>query len=44
VGAAWRILRARDNETFVRTVASGQLDIEAVKARAQSLTLAWVGA
>ncbi|MDE2196884.1 MAG: GAF domain-containing protein [Gammaproteobacteria bacterium] len=44
VGAAWRILRARDNEAFVRTVASGQLNIEAAKARAQSLEAAWVGA
>jgi hypothetical protein len=44
VGAAWRVLRARDNEAFVRTVASGQLDIEAAKARAQSLQTAWVGA
>ncbi|HVC37944.1 MAG TPA: GAF domain-containing protein [Gammaproteobacteria bacterium] len=44
VGAAWRILRARDNEAFVRTVASGQLNIEAAKARAQSLQTAWVGA
>jgi len=44
VGAAWRILRARDNEAFVRTMASGQLDIEAAKARAQSLQTAWVGA
>ena len=44
VGAAWRILRARDNEAFVRTVASGQLDIETAKARAQSLQTAWVGA
>ncbi len=43
VGAAWRILRARDNEAFVRTVASGQLDIESAKARAQSLQTAWVG-
>jgi len=44
VGAAWRILRARDNEEFVRTVARGQLDIEAAKSRAQALELNWAGA
>lgn len=44
VGAAWRILRARDNEEFVRTMARGQLDIETAKTRAQSLELNWAGA
>jgi hypothetical protein len=44
VGAAWRILRARDNEEFVRIVARGQLDSDSAKARAQALELNWAGA
>ncbi|MGH8396835.1 MAG: GAF domain-containing protein [Gammaproteobacteria bacterium] len=44
VGAAWRILRAKENEEFVRSIARGQLDIEAAKERAQALELAWAGA
>ncbi|HVA56198.1 MAG TPA: GAF domain-containing protein [Gammaproteobacteria bacterium] len=44
VGAAWRILRARDNEEFVRTVARGHLDLEAARSRALALELNWAGA
>ncbi|MGH8321558.1 MAG: GAF domain-containing protein [Gammaproteobacteria bacterium] len=43
VGAAWRILRAKENEEFVRNVARGQFDIETAKARAKALELAWAG-
>lgn len=42
VGAAWRILRARENEEYVRSMARGQLDLAAARARA--LELDWVGA
>ena len=44
IGAAWRILRARDNEEFVRAVARGTIKPAAAKRRAQSLESAWVGA
>lgn len=44
IGAAWRILRARDNEEFVRAVASGTIKPAAAKRRAQTLESAWVGA
>ncbi len=44
VGAAWRILRARDNEEFVRAVAKGTLKPAAAKRRAQTLEATWVGA
>jgi GAF domain len=44
VGAAWRILRARDNEEFVRAVARGTIKPTAAKRRAQTLESAWVGA
>ncbi|HVC37546.1 MAG TPA: hypothetical protein VNF46_04000, partial [Gammaproteobacteria bacterium] len=44
IGAAWRILKARENEEFVRTVARGQLDLDTAKARAQALELNWAGA
>jgi len=44
VGAAWRILRARDNEEFVRAVAKGTLKPTAAKHRAQTLEAAWIGA
>ncbi|HEY3860214.1 MAG TPA: hypothetical protein VGM47_11480 [Gammaproteobacteria bacterium] len=43
VGAAWRILWARQNEEFVRTVAHGQFDMETAKAKALSLETAWAG-
>ncbi|HVC37157.1 MAG TPA: GAF domain-containing protein [Gammaproteobacteria bacterium] len=44
VGAAWRILRARDNEEFVRAVARGTLDPASAQTRAQTLEAAWMGA
>lgn len=44
VGAAWRILRARENEEYVRSMARGQLNLDAAKARAQALELDWAGA
>jgi len=44
IGAAWRILRARDNEEFVRAVAKGTLKPAAAKLRAQTLESAWIGA
>jgi GAF domain len=44
VGAAWRILRARDNEELVRALAKGTLKPAAAKRRAQALEAAWVGA
>ncbi|MGH8282137.1 MAG: hypothetical protein ACRERZ_08110, partial [Gammaproteobacteria bacterium] len=44
VGAAWRILRARHNEEFVRNVARGQFDIEMAKAQARALETAWARA
>ena len=37
VGAAWRILRARDNEVFVRAVALGSLTPEAAQRKAKAL-------
>ena len=43
IGAAWRILRARDNEEFVRAVARGTLKSAAAQKRAQALEAAWVG-
>lgn len=44
VGAAWRILRARDNEEFVRAVAEGEIKAAAVRRRAKSLRIAWAAA
>ncbi|HVC37116.1 MAG TPA: GAF domain-containing protein, partial [Gammaproteobacteria bacterium] len=44
VGAAWRILRARDNEELVRALAQGTLKPAAARARAKVLEAAWVGA
>lgn len=41
VGAAWRILRARDNEELVRALASGTLEPAAARQRAQSLETSW---
>lgn len=37
VGAAWRILRANDNEVFVRAVASGALSPDVAQKQAQAL-------
>ena len=42
VGAAWRILRARDNETLVSTMAQGHVSPDAAFAEARRLALAWV--
>ncbi|MGE5624445.1 MAG: hypothetical protein ACM3ZT_02740 [Bacillota bacterium] len=39
VGAAWRILRARDNEALVTAVAEGRLPPEALRDKARALTL-----
>jgi hypothetical protein len=39
VGAAWSILRAKDNEAFVRTMATGELGLEAARDQARRLTL-----
>ena len=44
VGAAWRILRARDNEELVRALAKGTLKPTAARARAKALEAAWAGA
>ena len=44
LGAAWRILRARENEEFVWAVALGKLKPAAARTRAKSLTAAWSGA
>jgi hypothetical protein len=41
VGAAWRILRARDNEDLVVALAEGRLPAKALKEKAKALTLAW---
>jgi hypothetical protein len=43
VGAAWRILRARDNETYVRLMAEGELSLKAAREKARALTVAWAG-
>lgn len=45
VGAAWRILRARDNEALVVALAKGDFPtLEAARSRAQVLTVSWAGA
>jgi len=41
VGAAWRILRARDNEELVRALARGTLEPVAAQQRAQTLEASW---
>lgn len=41
VGAAWRILRARDNEALVLALAQGALTPEAAREKARSLALSW---
>jgi hypothetical protein len=43
VAAAWRILRAWENEAFVHAVARGEIKLNSVKARARSLEIAWAG-
>lgn len=43
VGAAWRILRARDNERLVAAMAAGALEPDAAFAQARRLSLAWSG-
>jgi hypothetical protein len=44
VGAAWRILRARDNEEYVWEMAQGALNLESARERAKALAAAWSGA
>jgi len=44
VGAAWRILRARDNEELVRALAKGTIEPFAARDRAQTLESNWGGA
>jgi len=44
VGAAWRILRARDNEEYVWEMAQGALNLEAARQRAKALAAVWSGA
>lgn len=42
VGAAWRILRARENEALVRALADGELKtLKSARDRARAMTLAW---
>lgn len=41
VGAAWRILRARDNEDLVVALATGTMPQKKLKEKAKALTLAW---
>jgi hypothetical protein len=41
VGAAWRILRARDNEEIVVALATGAMPQKKLKEKAKALTLAW---
>ncbi len=43
VGAAWRILRARDNEALVAAMAVGSVEPDAAFAQARRLSLAWAG-
>ena len=44
VGAAWRILRARENEALVLALAEGELKtLRAARDKARALTVAWVG-
>lgn len=44
VGAAWRILRARENEAYVVAMANGTVPLESAREKARALTLAWSGA
>ncbi|MGE5625144.1 MAG: GAF domain-containing protein [Bacillota bacterium] len=44
VGAAWRILRARENEALVLALADGELKtLKAARDKARALTAAWAG-
>lgn len=43
VGAAWRILRARDNEALVAAMATGAVQPEKAFAEARKLSLGWAG-
>ncbi|MGE5624754.1 MAG: GAF domain-containing protein [Bacillota bacterium] len=43
VGAAWRILRARDNEALVAAMATGAVQAEKAFAEARKLSLGWAG-
>jgi GAF domain len=43
VGAAWRVLRARDNEALVSAMAQDSVPPDAAFAEARRLALAWVG-
>ncbi|HEY1991120.1 MAG TPA: hypothetical protein VGH71_01575 [Gammaproteobacteria bacterium] len=44
VGAAWRILKSRENEEFVLAVAQGNIKATAVRKRAKLLATGWNGA
>ena len=44
VGAAWRILRARDNEALVAAMAAGTVQPKKAFAEAKKLSLGWAGA
>lgn len=44
VGAAWRILKSRENEEFVLAVAQGSIKATAVRKRAKLLAAGWSGA
>jgi len=41
VGAAWRILKSRENEAFVLAVAAGDIKTTAVRKRAKALAGSW---
>lgn len=43
VGAAWRILRARDNEALVAAMAAGAVQPKEAFAEARKLSLGWAG-
>lgn len=43
VGAAWRILRARDNESLVAAMAAGTVPPKKAFAEAKKLSLGWAG-
>ena len=45
IGAAWRILRARENEELVAALAEGELKtLKAARERARALRLSWSAA
>ena len=41
VGAAWRIIKARENEAFVRGIVKGEIKLKDVRSKARKLELAW---